>query len=517
MAYATQADVRPQEGRQRQFMQDIQAQKVDFCLIGGSRFGGKSELLTMIDVLFAHDKHFNSIKFRRSYEEIMGGGSIWDKADSQYSLFGAEPNKTAKTWTWPSGAVSAYRHMYHEKDADAHRGKSYSYVAFDEINHFSFDQVSMLQTCLRSDANMNSFMVGTMNPDPDSWAMQFVDYYLDQNTGYPIPERCGEIRWYIIKEGDVIFGPDEQFFIDNHPDSVYVTTPNGEVIYTPAKRFSFYFFNIFDNEIGLKLNPQYLSELNNLPNHQRETQLYGNWFAREKGDNIFQREWLKEIDAVPAGSICVRTWDKAYTENVKSKPDFTASIKMWKTPNRDYVITGDWDETIHDDFLPGQDIIYGQFRKLAGDRDLWMLQQAEYDGKDCTQVHPEESGAGKGECEQISKMFIEAGFKTDTVKVGNTSGAKMDKFTQFTSVAQKGYVYIVKSSFGNVATLNAYLGQLEKFDGKRSTATKKDDWVDVTSDGYIHLRSRMVHTTFKRPNTKARQNKLTTLRNAIRR
>jgi len=191
---------------------------------------------------------------------------------------------------------------------------------------------------------------------------------------------------------------------------------------------------------------------------------------------------------------------------------------MWKTPNRDYVITGDWDENIHNYYLPGQDILYGKFTKKAGERDIWMLQQAEYDGADCVQVHPDESGPAKGEGEQLNKMFNEAGFNTDMVKTGNTSGSKMDKFVQFTSVAQKGYVYIVKSSFGNTATLDAYLSELEKFDGKRSTRTKKDDMVDVTSDAYISLRSKSIHTAVSLPSTAPlKPNPLTTLRNARRR
>lgn len=488
MSYEKKEDVKPQKGRQTELFKIIKNQEVDFCLVGGSRFGGKTELVSMMDLLFAHDPKYRSIKFRRSYDEIMGSNGLWEKAENQYALFDAKPNKSSKTWQWPSGARSLYRHMYHEGDEESHRGKGYSAIYFDEINQFTWDQVKMLQTCLRSEAKMNSFMVGTLNPDCDSWCMKFVDYYLDQTTGFPDLAKCGEVRWYIIKDDEPLFGPSEEWFEENYRDSVYVMQPNGQEMYAPPKRFTFYFFSIFDNEIGLLSNTQYLSELNNLPEHERQTQLLGNWFAREKGESFFQREFLKQATHVPANSVSVRAWDKAYSDNLKAAPDFTASIQMDKCPLGNYYISANFSEKLHDDFKIGEDVVYGRFRKTVGQRDKWMLEQAHYDGDEVTVVIPAESGAGKGEEEQLKRMFIDAGFRVKTSKTGNNEGAKTKKFLTFCSAAENGMVYVVRDSFPNEATYNAYMKELEMFDGKRSTRTKKDDWVDVTSDCFLTLR-----------------------------
>ena len=515
MSYTCAGDVKPQEGRQTELFHMIANQEADFYMIGGSRFGGKSEVISMVDLLFAGDPKYRSIKFRRSYDEIMGANGLWEKAENQYGYFGAKANKSDKAWTFPSGAKSFYRHMFNEGDEESHRGKGYSAVIFDEINQFTWAQVKMLQTCLRSEASMDSFMIGTLNPSKDSWCMQFVDYYLDQDTGFPDPAKCGKVRHYLIVEGRPVFGPDEQFFIDNHYDLVnpVVNLKTGERNYVRPKRFVFYFFNIFDNEIGMKMNPTYISELNGLPEHERQTQLFGNWFADVPNISLFDRKFLRGLDpkypsTIPKDAKCVRAWDKAYKEPSESYmyPDYSASVKMYRCKRGEYYIVGDYDDKIHDPVKDGQDIIYGRFRKNVGQRDEWMLQQAHLDGDECTVVIPKEGGAGVAEWEQLRTMFMDEGFKVVGADVGNKKGGKALRFAVFCSAAEQGAVHIMPDTFGNIATLNAFLAELEKFspddEGKwRSTATIKDDWVDVVSDSYIILNKVKIRHKFTGANT----------------
>ena len=53
MSYTKAEDVCPQEGRQTELFRMIANQEADFYMIGGSRFGGKSEVISMVDLLFA--------------------------------------------------------------------------------------------------------------------------------------------------------------------------------------------------------------------------------------------------------------------------------------------------------------------------------------------------------------------------------------------------------------------------------------------------------------------------------
>lgn len=94
-------------------------------------------------------------------------------------------------------------------------------------------------TCLRSKAANDSFMVGTCNPDPDSWVLDVIKWYLDDD-GFPIEEKCGVIRYFVVVNGEFVFGESEQYFIDNHPNSVYITNrADGSTIYIPPKTFTF--------------------------------------------------------------------------------------------------------------------------------------------------------------------------------------------------------------------------------------------------------------------------------------
>lgn len=509
MAYEKPEDVRPQEGRQTELFNMIANQEADFYLVGGSRFGGKSEIISMTDLVFAGDPKYRSIKFRRLFDEIMGANGLWEKAENQYRLFGAVPNKSDKSWTFPSGAKAFYRHMFLEGDEESHRGKGYSAVYFDEINQFTWDQVKMLQTCLRSEAENNSFMIGTLNPDRSSWCMKFVEWYLDMNTGYPDLAKCGKIRHYILVDGEPIFADDPDYFNEHYHEYVnpIIDFETGERTYVRPKRFTFFFFSIFDNKIGMQQNLTYLSELNSLPEHERLSQMFGNWLSEPKGSSMFSRDFLKGLDpkypsTLPEGAVCVRAWDKAYREpSEKNKyPDYTASIKMYKYKG-EYYIAGDFDTELHDNFKKGEDIIYGRFRKNVGIRNEWMLQQAQLDGEQCTVVIPQESGAGLGEYEQMLEMFRSEGFKVTGAKTGNKKGGKGLRFSSFCVAAEQGSVHILPETFPNQATLNKFLQELERFDPEgRSTATIKDDWVDCVSDCFLTLQKVKTIKPFTLPN-----------------
>lgn len=526
MSYKCKEDVRPQPGRQTKLFKMIANQEADFYMIGGSRFGGKSEVISMVDLLFAHDPKYRSIKFRRLFDEIMGANGLWEKAENQYKLFGAKPNKSDKSWTFPSGAKSLYRHMFLEGDEESHRGKGYSAVIFDEINQFTWDQVKMLQTCLRSEAEMDSFMIGTLNPCPNDWPMKFVEWYLCPETGFPDIKKNGSIRYYVIDKGEPVFADNEEFFQEHYYDLVnpIVNFDTMERQYIRPKRFCFFFFSIMDNEIGRKMNPQYMSELNGLPEHERQTQLLGNWFAQPESSSMFSRKNLKGIDpnnpsSLPEDSFCVRAWDKAYKEpsDVYKYPDYTASVKMYKSGMGDYFIAADFHEGLHDDFKAGEDIIYGRFRKNVGIRDQWMLQQAELDGKDCTVVIPKEGSAGVREWEQMRNMFIENGFKVEGADVGNKKGGKGLRYASFCSAVEQGAVHILVDTFPNKATLNKFLLELENFDPElKSTGTRKDDWVDAVSDCFNTLCKKKIHRAFSMPkNLTSRNTELSRLKSTI--
>lgn len=478
------ASIAPQEGKQTLAF----TTKVDFMIYGGARGAGKSELLAMRPLPYITDPAFRGIFFRRQYGELTGEGGLWQKAEKMYPEFGGKSNTSNLRFKFPTGAGIRFSHMYHEKDKESHRGLQYSFIGLDEIDQFSKSQVQFLLTCLRSEADMDSFCIGTCNPNPDSWVLNIVEWYLDE-TGIPDPEKCGVVRYYIVLDGEFVFGDSEDFFKENYPDSVFVYNPlTGGKIYIPPKTFTFIAGNVFDNPALLQSNPRYLSELQNLEPHERDRQLWGSWYARAKGSNSFERNWLINCDKVPEDAVCCRSYDMAYTQpsDINRYPDYTASVKWYKCSQGYYYLCGDYLPDFKDE---GEEII-GRVRKRAGERDTLMMAQANLDSEDCIIVIPKDPAGGQVAYETMAKTFTEAGFRIDADPMPSNK-SKLTRFQPFATAAQNGLIRVVRDSFPNKKTLDKLLAELEAFDGERSTASKKDDWADATASGFNYMATKI--------------------------
>ena len=365
-------------------------------------------------------------------------------------------------------------------------------------------------TCLRSEADMDSFMVGTLNPNPDSWCLPLVEWYLDE-TGKPREDRCGAIRWFIVHDGDFLFADSEEYFQENYPDAVWINNPvTGERTYVPPKRFTYIFFNVFDNPALLKLNPRYVSELQNLPEHERDSQLWGNWYSRAKTESLWQRQWIRGEDGervkkrkdVPFKTVKVRGVDKAHTlpSDTNKYPDYTAfSPRIEKDSDGFYYLFGDYHNEITDPILkPSDKPVLGRFRKQAGERDALIIKQAKFDPPDCRVVLTKDTGAGSGDHQYtLAKLTTEKIKVIEDQSTSNVAGKKLKDFLPFANACQQGLVYIVEDSF-HPDTLKEYYRELERFDGERSTSGKKDDWCDATAMAFNAIQTQRCVNLVKR-------------------
>lgn len=496
------SSVAPQEGKQtlawnmcsQSPEQKAKNNTVDFLIYGGARGAGKSELLAMLPLAHIRDPKFEGIFFRRQFGELTGAGGLWQKAGKMYPEFKAKANKSELKYYFPHGSSQRFSHMYTEDDKESHRGLQYSFIGFDEIDQFSKEQVQFLLTCLRSEANMDSFCVGTCNPDPDSWVLDIIQWYLD-DKGFPDESKVGVIRYFIVLDGEFVFADSEDYFKENHPEAVFIhNRVTGEDIYIPPKKFSFIAGNVFDNPALLEINPRYLSELQNLPEHERDRQLWGNWYARPKGSNYFERDWLIPVDKVPEGAKFCRAWDKASEEPSDNyrHPDFTASIKMAKDKDGLYYIIGDFTDDNY--CMVNNKTIHGLIRKRPGERDQIIKEQSLYDGDTCIVVLPQDSAAsGKAELLASTEKLVSEGLKVAKDPMPNNKG-KVTKFAPFSSAAQMGLVRIVRSTFSD-DSYNYFMKMLEAFNGERSTATTKDDWPDTVASAFNYIsRARTIPT-----------------------
>ena len=51
------------------------------------------------------------------------------------------------------------------------------------------------------------YVRASCNPKPNSWVARLLEWWIDQDTGYPIPERDGVIRYMVNFKNDIqIYG-----------------------------------------------------------------------------------------------------------------------------------------------------------------------------------------------------------------------------------------------------------------------------------------------------------------------
>lgn len=420
---------------------------------------------------------------------ITGGGGVWDTAKSIYTQLpeGQRPKirEKALEFIFPSGAKIKFQHMEREADKINIQGLQFTLIGMDEGCQFESSQIEYAMSRLRSASKYPSRMVISCNPQYDHLLCRMITAagYLNEE-GYPKPEMDGVTKYFITIDGDYHWGDSKEDLKNRFGEKV--------------KPISFQFISatIHDNPKMLEQNEEYLSFLEGLPPIDKAQLLHGCWFARPSGDKYFKRDYLKIAEKVPLGSICCRAYDKAGVErSVSNKnPDFTASCKMWKDKDGFYYITGDHHQENYDDITKTG----SRFCATAGIRDVIIRKQAQEDGTDCTIVFPVDPGqSGISEFNTSSKPLIELGFKVKRDPVANNK-SKLTRFTPFASLSEQGYVYIVKSSF-SIETYEAYMKELESFDGTRSTTTRKDDFVDATASAFNYLAASKTHVGLDMP------------------
>lgn len=332
---------------------------------------------------------------------------------------------------------------------------------------------------MRSESKYPSRMVISTNPDPDHKICEMISWWLDEE-GYPIEERAGVIRYFILKDGQYFWGDTQEELKTKYGDNVKPIS------------FTFIGSTIRDNPVMLRDNSDYLSWLEGLNPIDKARLLDGNWKVKPLGSLYWQRDWCAHAACIPMGSKMVRAYDKAGTfpSDINPAPDYTASIGMAKDKNGYYYIFGNY----HQKFKDEDSNVLGLIRKTVGERDNLIELQALQDGTDITIVFPKDpSSAGKFEFIESSKKLINIGF---TVKADPmpSNKSKMTRFAPFAAASENGLVKIVTSSFDK-ATLEMLYKSLEAFTGERSTKTYKDDWPDSVASAFNMLNTVKVYNT----------------------
>lgn len=203
---------------------------------------------------------FTGIVFRRTSPEITNAGGLWDEAGDLYPYAGGESRVGMLEYRFPAGSKVSFRHLEHEDTKYRYQGSQVCYLAFDELTHFTESQFWYLLSRNRSTCGVRPYARATCNPDP-GWVKDLLAPWVDDGFDGP-RARSGELRWFIRVEGKI------RWVDRDHPD---------------AKSLTFIRASIFDNEILLRQNPEYLATLKALPPVERARLLDGDWNVRREG------------------------------------------------------------------------------------------------------------------------------------------------------------------------------------------------------------------------------------------
>ena len=325
----------PQKGPQEMFL----ATSADICIYGGAAGGGKTFGLLLEALRHKNNRNFNSVIFRRDYTQVTSPGGLWDSSRKIYShVKGCYPLKTPKLhWVFQSGASVNFAHLGRDEDCDAWQGSQITMIGFDELTHFSEYQFFYMLSRNRTDSGVSPYVRATCNPDADSWVAEFIKWWIDQETGYPIPERSGRIRW-MVRLNEVIY------WFDSREDAVMAAVQNGieerEAVIMP-KSVTFIASTLQDNKILMKNDPGYLANLQALALVERERLLNGNWKIKPAAGSFFKRTQIGAIlDQIPNDLTAVcRGWDLAATDKDEdNNAAYTAGVLIGKRKNGQFVV-----------------------------------------------------------------------------------------------------------------------------------------------------------------------------------
>jgi len=399
--------------------------------------------------------------FRRNFNQIFAQGGLWDESIQIYrGVRGADPKFARGQWWFrdkDGNIVSKVTFAHIERDEDVHKwqGSQICEIGFDELTHFSEKTFFYMLSRNRSTCGVTPFVRATCNPDADSWVAKFIGWWIDPNTGYPIPERSGKIRWFIRRNETLYWANTrqelwEQFNLQTEEER------------QEPRSVTFIASKLSDNQELLRVNPGYLANLKALSVIERERLLNGNWKIKAAAGLFFKRTQIGEIlDKVPGDVIrWVRCWDLAATEKTEDgDPAYTAGVLIGKRKNGRYVIA---------------DVINRQMSASDVRKTIKLTAQADRAAYKRVRIRlPKDPGqAGKEQAESYVKYL--AGFDVKTVA---ETGSKEARAEPMAAQWQAGNFDLVYGPWNE-----EYLLQLENFpDGKFK------DMVDASANGFAEI------------------------------
>lgn len=284
--------ISPQNGFQEEFL----STPADIAIGGGAAGAGKTFVLLLEPLRHLNTvKGFDGIIFRRTTPQITNPGGIWDASGELYRLARGIPKLTVNTWTFPLGNKLKFSHLEQEKNVYDYQGAEIPFIGFDELTHFTKRQFLYMLSRNRSTCGVRPYVRATCNPDPDSWVAEFLEWWIDQDTGFPIPERSGVLRYFIMNQDSFVWGDSYEDVVGKAPHIFNLPEFRDRNPRDLIKSVTFIPGSIYGNKELLEKDPGYLGNLLALPEDEQFRLLQGNWKIRQDGSALFNFQKINDL------------------------------------------------------------------------------------------------------------------------------------------------------------------------------------------------------------------------------
>lgn len=439
-------ELKPQAGQQSKFL----STRADIAIYGGAAGGGKTYALLLEPLRYMNVKGYSATIFRRNATQITIDGGLLDESMKVYGFLKNAVFKSSPQPHWIFGGKSkvSFRHIDGDRDLPKWQGSQICFIGFDELTLFDESQFFYMLSRNRSICGVKPYVRATCNPDVDSWVAKFIDWWINSETGYPIAERSGVLRYFCRIEGEIKWADSKLELAE-----LYGVEPS------LCKSVTFIASSVYDNKILLENDPSYLANLHGLSLVERERLLNGNWKIRPAAGLYFKAEQTRIVKTVPARIVAVaRAWDLAATEitSDNKNPDRTAGVLMGRLENGQYII------------LDVKRLALNAASVRAMIKSTAATDKAEYN---CQRIFiPQDPGqAGKEQAQSYVRSL--AGY---SVKTKIVSGSKIVRAEPFAAQWQQGNILLLQGNWNE-----NFLNELEGFPD-----AVHDDQVDAAADAF---------------------------------
>jgi hypothetical protein len=215
-------------------------------LYGGQAGPGKTDCLIAEATRYVWHPKYTGLLLRRTYPRI---AEIEDRCHSVYPAMGGVWEATKHRWVFPSGAKIILGHMQYEEDKRNYHGREFQFVGFDELTEFTETQYKFLfSRCRSTIPELKPYIRATTNPGG-------------------IGHRWVKKRWKI---GTV---EPETVIVEEMVSPITGEIFTSERMFIPGR--------LEDNPTLIENDPQYVINLMQLPELEKQRLLYGIWDAFE--------------------------------------------------------------------------------------------------------------------------------------------------------------------------------------------------------------------------------------------